>query len=131
MPRLSDKIRELINLSPEKKQEWEIKAKQKDPAGYKNFLRYLEANPGAPLESLGYEPWLRRLGPYTFTRPFAPIQRRFWEWNWEALQKVKENESLLPREKVGFLPWPRETGKCLARGTEILKEDGVRVPIEL
>jgi len=60
---------------------------------------------------LGYEHWLKKLGAHTFTREFAPIQRRFWEWNWGALMKIRRGQPLEKREKVGFLPWPRMTGK--------------------
>jgi hypothetical protein len=78
---------------------------------------------GALLERQGWETWLKTLGAATFTRDFAPIQRRFWEWNWKALQKILAGIPLEPRELVGFEPWSRETGKsshvewaCIAEG---------------
>lgn len=80
-------------------------------------------NKGAALEAQGWETWLRTLGAATFTRPFAPVQQRFWEWNWEVLRKVRAGIALEPKETVGFLPWSRETGKssvvewaCIAEG---------------
>lgn len=84
--------------------------KRRSPENHDQLVRVL-TTPSTVLELMGYESWLRKLGPHTFTRPFAPIQRRFWEWNWTGLMKRKRGELLLPKEKVGFLPWSRETGK--------------------
>ncbi len=63
------------------------------------------------LERQGGEVWLKTLGPTTFTRDFAPIQKRFIEWNWNIIQKIRQGIPLEEEETVGFLPWPRETGK--------------------
>ena len=89
------------------------------PADYKRLV----ANKGMFLELQGWEPWLRRLGAQSFTREFAPLQRRFWDWNWNCLAKLRKGITLDPREMVGFLPWSRETGKstntewaCIAEG---------------
>lgn len=105
--RFNQLLRTLITLTPEQKERW----RTLHPEAAKQVNDYLKAKPGAALEAFGYEAWLKRLGPHTFTRPLAPIQHRFWKWNWDALQKVIDNEPLEEREKVGFLPWPRETGK--------------------
>jgi hypothetical protein len=78
---------------------------------------------GTLLERQGWETWLKTLGAATFTRELAPIQKKFWEWNWTALMKVRQNIPLEPRELIGFLPHARETGKssnvewaCIAEG---------------
>lgn len=100
---------------------------------YANDLRLITAlaaiskkNKGQTLEAQGWETWLKTLGAATFTRPLAPIQRRFWEWNWRALDKILANQPLDPRELVGFLPHSRETGKssnvewaCIAEGARL------------
>lgn len=104
-------LRSLLTLPKEKQEEWERNLRASSPKDLEKVLLYLKSHPAAPHEAQGYEHLLRRLGQKTFTRPFAPIQHRFWEWNWNALQKVQDGEALEPREKVGFLPWPRETGK--------------------
>lgn len=111
MSNFNELLRKLQDFSPEKRQQWEEKFKRNNSEGYQKFALYLKAHPGALHESQGYEHLLRRLGHQTFTRPFSPVQHKFWEWNWNALQKVQDHEQLEPREKVGFLPWPRETGK--------------------
>lgn len=119
----NDVLRQIVALSPEDQKLYENILKSKHPEQHKQFQLYLKSNPAAPLEAMGYEYWLKRLGPHTFTRPFAPIQHKFWEWDWNALQKVLDNQPLEDKEKIGFLPWPRETGKssnvewaCIAEG---------------
>jgi hypothetical protein len=110
----NDVLRQIVSLSPEAaKATTNRSSRANHPEQYKQFQLYLKSNPAAPLEAMGYEYWLKRLGPHTFTRPFAPIQHKFWEWNWNALQKVLDNEPLEDKEKIGFLPWPRETGQEL------------------
>jgi hypothetical protein len=116
-------VRALISLPEDKRNAVLEKLKTENPDGYKKLTLYFKQNPGAILEAQGYEPWLKRLGPHSFTRPLAPIQHKFWQWNWPILQKVQEGISLVARETVGFLPWPRETGKsthvewaCIAEG---------------
>jgi hypothetical protein len=65
--------------------------------------------------------WLaRHFAAYT-TAPNAPRHDRFWQWL-EALRP-----GLRPRPRVEV--WPRGGGKCLAGDTEVLFEDGTRVPI--
>ena len=116
-------LRKIVVLPPDEQKRYEEHLKAKYPDAYKGLQLYLKANPAAPLEAMGYEYWLKRLGSHSFTRPLAPIQHRFWQWNWNALQKVLDNQPLDEREKVGFLPWSREVGKsthvewaCIAEG---------------
>lgn len=119
----NDLLRQIVSLHPEKQKQFEEIYKTKYPDDYKRLQLYLKQNPAAPLEAMGYEHWLKRLGPHSFFRPLAPIQHKFWQWNWSALQKVLDNEQLAEREKIGFLPWSREVGKsthvewsCIAEG---------------
>lgn len=121
-------LNKLQNLTPEQRQRWRENLDRIDPEAYQKITDYLAANPGLIQEAQGYEHLLRKLGHQTFTRPFAPVQHKFWEWNWSVLQKVLDKKPLEPREKVGFLPWPRETGKsssiewaCILEGA-LLKE---------
>jgi len=93
------------------------------PEEYKRLNNFAKNNKGMLLEFQGWERWLKTLGAQTFTRDFAPIQKRFWDWNWRALLKIRKNVPLDPKEMVGFLPWSRETGKssvtewaCIAEG---------------
>ncbi len=88
-----------------------------------DIIAKFKPSKSAQLEKQGWEVWLRTLGAATFTRPLAPIQQKFWEWNWEVLQKLRKGQPLDPRELVGFLPHSRETGKssnvewaCIAEG---------------
>lgn len=116
-------LRRICLFTPEQRARWDANLKSTNPEGYKKLVQYLAHNKGAVDEALGGEHWLKKLGALTFTRPFAPIQKRFIEWNWGALQKVQDKIPLDQRETVGFLPWPRETGKssivewaCIAEG---------------
>jgi hypothetical protein len=111
MSQFNEYLRKLLSLPREKQERIEARLRENDPEGFKRLTGYLKSHPGAVHEAQGYEHLLRRIGQHTFTRPFAPVQHKFWEWNWNALQKVQDKEPLEPREKVGFLPWPRETGK--------------------
>ena len=97
--------------------------RKNQPENFKKVSSYLRANRGYLIEMRGPEHWLKTLGPTTFTRPFAPIHRKFWEWNWRILHKVRDGIPLEDKEVVGFLPWSRETGKsshvewaCIAEG---------------
>ncbi len=116
-------LRQIVLYSPEKKAEWDRRLKSTNPEGHQKLVEYLARNKGAVDEALGGEHWMKKLGASTFTRPFAPIQKRFIQWNWDAIQNVQDRNPLQPRDGVGFLPWPRETGKssivewaCIAEG---------------
>lgn len=76
-----------------------------------DIIAKFKPSKSAQLERQGWEVWLKTLGAATFTREFAPIQRRFWEWNWKIIHKIRQGIPLEEEETVGFLPWPRETGK--------------------
>lgn len=120
---ITEALRQLL-LLPEEEKRLRLKwLEENNPEGYKNLNLFIKTNPGVMHEALGYEHWLTKLGAQTFTRDLAPIQKRFWEWNWNCLMKIQENIPLEPREMVGFLPWSRETGKsshvewaCIAEG---------------
>lgn len=123
MPTFNELVRKLISLPEDKRNAVLEKLKIDNPDGYAKLNTYFKANPGAVHEAQGYEHWLRFLGSHTFTRPFAPIQHRFWEWNWSCLMKLQDDLPLTPKELVGFEPWSRETGKssnvewaCIAEG---------------
>ncbi len=88
-----------------------------------DIIARFKPSKSAQLEKQGWETWLKTMGPTTFTRPLAPVQRKFWEWNWAIIQKIRLGIPLEEEETVGFLPWPRETGKsshvewaCIAEG---------------
>lgn len=110
-PLSTDLLRRLLLLPPDVQQQKFDRLKQINPEGYEKLKKFLAANKGEPLEAMGYERWLKRLGAQTFTRPFASVQHKFWEWNWRCLMKVREGIPLEEKEMVGFLPWSRETGK--------------------
>jgi hypothetical protein len=110
-PTLEHVLDLLASSTPEQVDKTMSWLKANIPDTYKRLSAYLKLNKGIFIERRGPEHWLKTLGAQTFTRPFAPIQRRFWEWNWGALNKVRNGVPLDPKETVGFLPWPRETGK--------------------
>lgn len=122
-PTLQYVLQVLGGLTPEQRAQALVNIKAASPDTYKKFVLYLRQNKGVFIEQRGPEHWLKTLGPQTFTRPLAPIQKRFWSWNWTAIHKVKDGIPLDPRELVGFLPHARETGKssniewaCIAEG---------------
>ena len=104
-----------VGDNPEKLKAWDVlfaEMNRSDPAYCKQLIAQLRVK-STTLEMMGYERWLRTLGPHTFTRPMTgpPEYVAFWEWNWNTLMKRRRGEALLPKEKVGFIPWSREAGK--------------------
>lgn len=122
-PSLQHVLQVLADCTPEQREATLLWVKANQPEAYKKFVAYLKANKGIFIEAKGPEHWLKTLGAQTFTRPLAPIQKRFWEWNWNVLQKLRNGQALEPKELVAFLPHARETGKssniewaCIAEG---------------
>jgi hypothetical protein len=75
------------------------------------------------LEAQGYEAWLKKLGPKTFTKPFATFHHDFWGWYWPVRMKLLRGELLDPAEMAMLLMWFRGGGKsshvewaCIAEG---------------
>jgi hypothetical protein len=75
------------------------------------------------LEAKGYEPWLRRLGARTFTKPFTYFHHEFWSWYWPVRLKLLRGEQLEPEELAMLVMWFRGGGKssnvewaCIAEG---------------
>ena len=91
-------VRQLLTLTQEKRAAVLAKLQIDNPDGYNKLSKYFKQNRGAVDEALGYEHWLKKLGAQTFTRPLAPIQKRFWEWNWSILQKLLDDIPLESRE---------------------------------
>lgn len=122
-PTFHEIARDFFSRPPDEIQKRLDWLEKNNPEGYKKLNQYARANRGMAVEAQGPEAWLRTLGPLTFTRPLAPVQQRFWRWNWIALHKLRDGRPLDPRELVGFLPHARETGKssnvewaCIAEG---------------
>jgi len=104
-------LKQLISLPAAKREEILSRLQKSDPEGYKKLNTYFKVHKGAVDEALGYDHWLRKLGAQTFTRPFAPVHKEFWAWNWETLMKIQDGISLSPQDLVAFIPWAREYGK--------------------
>ena len=75
------------------------------------------------LERLGYEAWLKTLGPRTFTGSFSAFHHQFWFWYWSVRQKLLRGEQLTPAELAALVIWFRSGGKssnvewcCIAEG---------------
>lgn len=72
----------------------------------------------------GWQPYLRTLGPSTFSQPFAEFHIEFWDWYWR-LTRMRRDKVSLADERLTFLAgWPRGGGKssnvewaCIAEGT--------------
>lgn len=62
-------------------------------------------------EAIGWERWLRLMGPGTFTAPFAKHQRHYWDWFWSVLMRRKRGEFIPLEEWVYLATWARGTGK--------------------
>jgi hypothetical protein len=75
------------------------------------------------LEAAGYEAWLRRLGPRTFTGSFAFFHHELWAWYWPLRMKLLRGEQLTADELAMLVVWFRGGGKsshvewaCIAEG---------------
>src|SRR4051812_24963086 len=60
------------------------------PEEFKRLSNFAKNNKGMLLEFQGWERWLKQLGAQSFTRDFAPVQKRFWDWNWRTLMKIRK-----------------------------------------
>jgi hypothetical protein len=61
------------------------------------------------LEHKGWEAWLKRYFPKSFSRPFTSYQREFWQWGWQ----IKPEIYYRPRVECE----PRGTGKSTTAET--------------
>lgn len=75
------------------------------------------------LEAQGHEPWLKKLGPRTFTKPLAPFHNELWGWFWDVRLKILRGETVTPEELAFLAIWFRGGGKssnvewaCIAEG---------------
>ena len=63
---------------------------------------------------VGWERWLKGMGPKTFTKEFADNHRDFWDWWWGVLGKRARRE-LVPEDDLAYTAiWPRGGGKSSA-----------------
>lgn len=83
----------------------------KHPDYYNKLLRHISANRGLLDEAQGFEHWLRKFGPHSFTGTFASFHTEFWEWYWPLALRLRQNKELDTNDLVAFLPWPRDSGK--------------------
>lgn len=82
-----------------------------NPEGYKKLNQYAQANKGMLDEAKGYEWWLRKFGPHTFTGTFSYFHNEFWAWYWPIAMRLREGKELNSDDLVALLPWARDTGK--------------------
>src|SRR6185295_18127547 len=70
-----------------------------------------KANPGATREALGYEHWLRRLGPHSFTGVMSEFHRDIWNWYWPITNAQRDRQPLDMEDLTYFAIWGRGLGK--------------------
>lgn len=101
----------LLKLPQEQQDQVLAYIQQGHPDKYQELALYFKANPGFALEAFGYEPWLRKMGPHTFTGSFAWFHHDFWKWYWPLAFAVRDNAELDLNDLVCLVPWSRDTGK--------------------
>ena len=85
-----------------------LEAQRRGPA----TATYQKTPEALALERLGYEAWLKTLGPRTFTGSFSSFHHQFWFWHWSVRQKLLRGEALTPAELAALVIWFRSGGKC-------------------
>lgn len=81
-----------------------------DPVSCKKLIASLKVK-STTLEMMGYERWLRELGPRSFTGTFAPFHHDIWKWYWPITQAQRRGEKLNLEDITYFAPWGRGLGK--------------------
>lgn len=76
----------------------------------------------------GWQQFLKKVGPETFTKSFSPFHVEFWEWYWR-LTYLRRNGMSLTNETLTFLAaWPRGGGKSSAIEWACLVEGAMGLP---
>lgn len=82
-----------------------------NPAGYEQLVKFMRANPGAVHEALGYEHWLKRVGPHTFFSDFSDFHKDMWNWYWPLAEQQQAKETLDLEDITYLAIWGRGLGK--------------------
>jgi hypothetical protein len=110
-PTFHEVARQFFSRPPEEIQKRLDWLEKNNPEGYKKLNQYAQANKGMLDEAKGYEWWLRKFGPHTFTGTFSFFHHDFWKWYWPIAMRVREGTELQSDDLVALLPWARDTGK--------------------
>jgi len=104
-------LKQLIAATPEQRAKALSIIQETNPEAYVKFDNFFKANKGWADEALGYEHWLRKFGPHTFTGTFAWFHHAFWQWYWPIALQVQDGFQPDLNDLVCLLPWSRDTGK--------------------
>ena len=102
-----------VGDNPEKLKAWDVlfaEMNRTDPVYCKQLIAQLRVK-STTLEMMGYEPWLRTLGPHTFTGSFADAHHEMWGWYWPIIAKLRRGIPLDLEDLVFIAAWPRDYGK--------------------
>lgn len=102
-----------VGNDPEKVKAWDVlfaEMNRADPAYCKQLITALRVK-STTLEMLGYERWLRTLGPRSFTGSFAPFHKDIWHWYWPITQDIRRGRPVNLEDITYFAPWGRGLGK--------------------
>lgn len=111
MPTINELIKQLFSL-PKAESTARLKWIETNlPDAFKEIQTHLTQNPGLPDEIRGYEHWLRKFGPHTFTGSFSWFHSAFWEWYWPIALQVQDDIQPDLNDLVCLIPWSRDTGK--------------------
>src|SRR5258708_25291514 len=111
MPLFNEVLRQLLSL-PQAERDLRLnRLRERDPENYARLDKFLKQNLGVIDEAQGYEHWLRKFGPHTFTGTFSWFHHGFWQWYWPIALQVQEGIQPDLNDLVCMIPWSRDTGK--------------------
>lgn len=101
----------LLKLPQEQQDQVLAYIQQRHPDKYQELALYFKANPGFALEAFGYETWLKRVGPHSFTGDFSDFHRDTWNWYWPITDKQRNGIQMDLEDLTYLAIWGRGLGK--------------------
>lgn len=85
--------------------------RQNNLEGYEKLQKYIEQHPVVIDEALGYDRWLKKLGPHSFTGDLSDFHKDIWNWYWPVTEKQRNGEQMDLEDLTYFAIWGRGLGK--------------------
>lgn len=104
-------LRVLLSLSPEDRARRLEALRERNPEWHEKLQKYIEVHPVAIDEALGYDRWLKKLGPHSFTGDLSDFHKDIWNWYWPVTEKQRNGEQVDLEDLTYFAIWGRGLGK--------------------
>jgi hypothetical protein len=84
---------------------------EREPRLEKLLTTYLQQYPGILDEIKGYEHWLKKAGPHSFTGDFSWFHKDMWDWYWPITDMQSSGKPLNLEDLTYLAIWGRGLGK--------------------